>query len=92
MSVRRGPWTVADVPGQNGQAAVVTGANSGIGFEVAAVLARHGADTVLACRVSAYSQSKLANLMFSYDCSGASPPRVRRRPPSPRIQVWPSPG
>src|SRR5215813_6076223 len=36
MSVRQGPWTVADVPGQSGRTAVVTGANSGIGFEAAA--------------------------------------------------------
>jgi len=50
MSVSHGPWTAADVPGQGGRTAVVTGANSGIGFEAAAALARHGAHTVLACR------------------------------------------
>ena len=49
MSVRQGPWTVVDVPDQSGRVAVVTGANSGIGFEVAVVLARRGAHTGLTC-------------------------------------------
>src|SRR5215469_384997 len=43
-------WTSEDVPGQHGQLAVVTGANTGLGFETARVLAARGASVVLAVR------------------------------------------
>lgn len=43
-------WTAADVPDQTGRVAVVTGSNSGIGYEAAAVLADRGAKVVLAVR------------------------------------------
>ncbi len=48
MSASR--WTAADVPDQTGRTAVVTGANSGIGYEAAAVLAARGAQVVMAIR------------------------------------------
>jgi NAD(P)-dependent dehydrogenase (short-subunit alcohol dehydrogenase family) len=43
-------WTEADVPVQRGRTAVITGANTGLGFETARVLAGRGAQVVLACR------------------------------------------
>jgi NAD(P)-dependent dehydrogenase (short-subunit alcohol dehydrogenase family) len=43
-------WTEQDVPRQDGRLAVVTGANTGLGFETARVLAACGAAVVLAVR------------------------------------------
>jgi NAD(P)-dependent dehydrogenase (short-subunit alcohol dehydrogenase family) len=43
-------WTAADVPDQTGRVAIVTGSNTGIGYEAAAVLAERGAHVVLAVR------------------------------------------
>src|SRR3954465_456656 len=43
-------WPSADVPDQSGRIAVITGANSGLGYDTAAVLADKGAHVVLAVR------------------------------------------
>src|SRR6266566_9446638 len=45
-----GRWTEAGVPDQSGRTAVITGGNSGIGFEAARVLATRGARLILGCR------------------------------------------
>ena len=43
-------FTASDVPDQEGRIALITGANSGIGFEAAKVLAAKGARVLLGCR------------------------------------------
>jgi NAD(P)-dependent dehydrogenase (short-subunit alcohol dehydrogenase family) len=45
-----GRWTAAAVPDQSGRTVVITGANTGLGFETARVFAARRATTVLAVR------------------------------------------
>jgi NAD(P)-dependent dehydrogenase (short-subunit alcohol dehydrogenase family) len=50
-------WTAADIPDQTGRRAIVTGANSGLGFETALALAAHGAEVTLAVRDTAKGEA-----------------------------------
>jgi NAD(P)-dependent dehydrogenase (short-subunit alcohol dehydrogenase family) len=50
MSEAKRAWTAAVAGNLGGRTAVVTGANSGIGFETARLLAVHRARVILACR------------------------------------------
>jgi NAD(P)-dependent dehydrogenase (short-subunit alcohol dehydrogenase family) len=43
-------WNTADIPGQHGRVAVVTGANGGLGLATARALAAAGAEVVIAAR------------------------------------------
>src|ERR1700761_6172872 len=43
-------WTTKDMPDQSGKTIIITGANTGIGYETALALYKAGAHVVLACR------------------------------------------
>jgi len=55
-------WTAADIPDQSGRRAIVTGANSGLGFETALALASHGAEVTLAVRDTAKGEAAAAQI------------------------------
>jgi NAD(P)-dependent dehydrogenase (short-subunit alcohol dehydrogenase family) len=56
-------WSTADIPDQGGRIAVVTGANTGLGYHTAATLARSGAHVVLAARNLEKGNAALAQIV-----------------------------
>ncbi len=52
-------WTTANVPDLTDRTYIVTGANSGIGFEAARILAEKGARVVLACRTESKARDAI---------------------------------
>lgn len=62
-------WTLEKIPDLTGKVIIVTGANSGIGFEAARVFARKGARTILACRTIEKGQAAMAQIKA--DCPDA---------------------
>lgn len=66
-------WTAAQMPAQAGRTILVTGANSGIGYQAALEFARHGARVLLGCR----SESK----------GNAALERMRREAPSAQAEL-----
>jgi NAD(P)-dependent dehydrogenase (short-subunit alcohol dehydrogenase family) len=64
-------WTSSEVPDQSGRTILITGANSGIGFEAAKVFAARGAHVVLACRSVARAEEAVAAIAAT-DPSGST--------------------
>jgi NAD(P)-dependent dehydrogenase (short-subunit alcohol dehydrogenase family) len=60
MTTTQQRWTAASIPDQSGRTALVTGANSGLGFETAKALAAHGARVIMAVRNESKGQAAVA--------------------------------
>ena len=58
-----GTWTTADVPDLSGHVAIISGSNTGIGYQAAAVLAESGAHVVLAVRNTEKGNHALARIV-----------------------------
>jgi NAD(P)-dependent dehydrogenase (short-subunit alcohol dehydrogenase family) len=55
-------WTTADMPDLSGKKVIVTGANSGVGYEAARAFAEKGAHVIFACRSRQKAESAVAEL------------------------------
>ena len=67
QDARQQRWTARAVGSQHGRAAVITGANTGIGLQTATTLAARGATVVLACRSPTRAREAVARI------TGAAP-------------------
>ena len=59
-------WSESDVPDQSGRVAVVTGSNTGIGYQAAVALAYRGAHVVLAVRDLAKGNAALSRIVAAH--------------------------
>jgi NAD(P)-dependent dehydrogenase (short-subunit alcohol dehydrogenase family) len=59
-------WTADDIPDLGGKVIIVTGANSGTGYEAAKQFARKGARTILACRSMEKAQAAAAQIQTEF--------------------------
>jgi NAD(P)-dependent dehydrogenase (short-subunit alcohol dehydrogenase family) len=56
-------WTHKNIPSQRGRRVVITGANSGIGFQTALELARNGAEVILPARTKDKADGAIARIL-----------------------------
>lgn len=58
-----GKWTAQDIPNLSGKVVVITGANSGLGFESSKILSSKGATVVMAVRTLAKGEKAKADIL-----------------------------
>lgn len=68
----RAVWTADDIPDQTGRVAIVTGANTGLGFEVTMELTRHGGHVVMAVRDIDQGEAALARIRLDVPDASAA--------------------
>ena len=56
-------WTQKDIPDQSGKTVIVTGANTGLGFQDARALATKGAKVIMACRNEEKGKAALQRIL-----------------------------
>lgn len=66
-------WTLKDIPDLAGKRAIVTGANSGLGYYTSLHLARRGAEVVMACRSLAKADEARARILADVPDAGLVP-------------------
>jgi NAD(P)-dependent dehydrogenase (short-subunit alcohol dehydrogenase family) len=59
-------WTTQDIPDQSGRVAVITGANTGLGYETAMALAGAGAEVVVAARSEAKGADAVQRILRAH--------------------------
>jgi NAD(P)-dependent dehydrogenase (short-subunit alcohol dehydrogenase family) len=66
-------WTASKIPSQTGRRVVITGANSGIGFEAALELARRGAEVILPARTEAKAADAVRRIQAAVQRAKVTP-------------------
>ncbi|MEE8557917.1 MAG: oxidoreductase [Myxococcota bacterium] len=66
-------WSAEQIPDLSGKTIIVTGGNSGIGFEAALQLAGKGAGVILACRNLDKASTALESIRSSFPSSSVEP-------------------
>ncbi len=66
-------WTADDMPDLSGKTIIVTGGNSGIGFEAVKQFVRKGAHVVLACRDMEKARAAIASLTSEHRTASLEP-------------------
>ena len=64
-------WDKNQIPDQTGKRVLITGANSGLGFETAKALYEKGADVIIACRNVIKGESAVKQIQQAVSSSGS---------------------